>query len=299
MSNHVRFLWTAIALAAMLLAGCPSEDGTGETGTADEAVADGHEGHDHGDHAGHDHGDHAKGHHNSPFHAEGVESAVENLDNGVTVTFTSEDADKVTELQEFAAKKAEGGEHEGCKGECPCKWEGVSKSYENLDNGVKMTLTAEDAELATKVQNFMAAKAEGGHGCGHHGEGHAAHGAHADSPWAIFPAKNVTRTDENLDNGIKMAFTCGCPHKQEKMATAAASLAENLASDEAKAAHADSPFHMEGVTFSHEAIDGGVALIFVSEDAELVTKLQEHGALKMEAEGEECGCKDKEQAHEA
>jgi hypothetical protein len=293
MNNHARFLWTAIALAAMLLTGCPSDEGTGDTGSTDEAVADGHEGHDHGE-------GHGKGHGDSPFHAEGVESAIENIDNGVTVTFTTEDADKVTELQEFAAKKAEGGEdHKGCKGECPCKWEGVTKSYENLDNGVKMTLIAEDAELVTKVQEFMAAKAEGGHGCGHHGEGK--HAAHGDSPWAIFHAKGVTRTAENLDNGVKMLFTCGCPHKQEKMQTAAATLVENMASEEAKAAHADSPFHMEGVTMTTETIDGGVALTFVAEDAETVTKLQEHAVLKMEAAGEEkeCGCKDKEPVQEA
>jgi|ETNmetMinimDraft_26_1059896.scaffolds.fasta_scaffold05214_2 phage terminase large subunit-like protein len=281
MSNHARFLWTLIALAAMLLTGCPPAEDTGDTGSADEAVAEGHEGH----------GD-------SPFHAEGVESAIENIDNGVTVTFTTENADQVTELQEFVAKKAEGDAHEGCKHECACKWEGVTKSYENLDNGVTMTLTAEDAELVTKIQEFIAAKAEGGHGGGHHGEGHE---AHADGPWAIFHAEGVTRTAENLDNGVKMLFTCGCPHKQEKMQTAAATLVEHMASDEAKAAHADSPFHMEGVTMTTETIEGGVALTFVAEDAELVTKIQEHGALKMEAAGEktECGCKHKEEAQEA
>jgi hypothetical protein len=296
MSNHARFLWTSIALAAMLLTGCPPAEGTGDTGSADEAVAEGHEGHDHGDHA-----DHGKGHGDSPFHAEGVESAIENLDNGVTVTFTTENAEQVAELQEFAAKKAEAGGHDGCKHECPCKWEGVTKSYENLDNGVKMTLIADDAELVTKVQEFMAAKAEGGHDCGKHGEGHHAHADHGDNPWAIFHAKGVARTAENLDNGVKMLFTCGCPHKQEKMQAAAATLVENMASDEAKAAHADSPFHMEGVTMTTETIDGGVALTFVAEDAELVTKLQEHGALKMEEAGEEkeCGCKHKEEAQEA
>ena len=143
MSNHARFLWTLIALAAMLLTGCPPAEDTGDTGSADEAVAEGHEGH----------GD-------SPFHAEGVESAIENIDNGVTVTFTTENADQVTELQEFVAKKAEGDAHEGCKHECACKWEGVTKSYENLDNGVTMTLTAEDAELVTKIQEHGALKME-------------------------------------------------------------------------------------------------------------------------------------------
>ena len=278
MNNPVRFFWAAVALVALLLAGCPAEDGTE---TTDEAVAEGHEGHDHAEHA-----DHAKGH-RSVFHAEGVDSAIENTDDGVVVTYTSENAEQVTELQESAAKKAEGGAHEGCKHDCPCKWEGVSKSFENLDNGVKVTLATEDADQVTKIQEAMAKKVEGG-GCGGHGKGHD---AHADKPWAILHAKSVTRGAENLDNGVKMTFTAGCPHKQGLLQEAGPALVEYLASDEAKTAHADSSFHMEGVTATSENVDGGVAITFVSDDPAMATKLQEHAALKAEAEeAEEKGC---------
>jgi len=226
----------------------------------------------------------------------------------VVVTFTSEDAEQVTELQEFAATKAEDGGHGSCKGDCPCKWEGVTKAHENLDNGVKVTMTTEDAEQVTKLQEAMAKKVEEGCGCGGHDEAHADggcshHGDHAkdgDKPWTILHAKSVTQGFENLDNGVKMTFTAGCPHKQGLLQEAGPALLEHLATDEAKAAHADSPFHLEGVTATAENVDGGVALTFVSDDAETVKKLQEHAALKAEGdEGKECGCKDKEHAHEA
>ncbi len=302
MSTHARFLCTAIALLALLLAGCPADD-TEITGSTEEAVADGHE--------GHDHAAHAEGHHDSPFHAEGVTTALENIENGATLSYTTENAELVTELQEFAAKKAEGG-HDGCKGDCPCKWDGVSKSIENLDDGVKVTMTAEDAELVGKLQEALAAKVESGCGCGKHGEAKAdeeegcthgkGHDAHADKPWSILHSSSVTRATENLDNGVKVMFTAGCPHKQGLLQEAGPALVEHLASDEAVAAHADSPFHLEGVTATAETIDGGVAVSFVSEDAEVVTRLQEHAAMKAEDEAadEGCGgCKDEHPAHEA
>jgi len=37
-------------------------------------------------------------------------------------------------------------------GACPCKMEGVTKSVENLDNGVKVTLSATDPKIVAMIQ---------------------------------------------------------------------------------------------------------------------------------------------------
>jgi len=269
-----------LASFALVLWGCPAEDAPTQT---EDVAAEGHdhgEGHDH--HHGHGKG-HGEGHADSPFHAEGVTMQVENLENGAAVTYTAEDAALVTQLQEFTAKKVsgEGGDH-GCKHDCPCKWEGVNRTAENQDNGVKLTLTAEDAETVTRIQEHMAKKAEGG-GCDH-GKSESAHGVlHSDS---------VTRTAENLDNGVKMLFTAGCPHLQGKVQEAAAAMvAEGTATEggEEAAKPCDCPFHAEGVTLASENLENGAAISFTTDNAELVTQLQEHAAKKIGGEG--CDCK--------
>jgi hypothetical protein len=272
-----------LACLGLFLAACPPADETTTPDTTGEAVAeDGAEGEDGGcPHADKHHGEgHGEGH-PSPFHAEGIDAAVENLDNGVKMSFTSEDAETVAHIQEHMAKKAESGE--GCGGDCPCGWEGVTKSVENLDNGLSVTLTTEDAESVPKLQEAIAAKAadEGESGGCSHGEG--------ENAWDLLHADSVTRTAENLDNGAKIVFSAGCPHLQGKLKTAAAAKVEHMAAKKADgAAHADCICHAEGVTVAVEETENGAALVFTAEDAETVTKLQEHVAKK--ATGEGCGC---------
>jgi len=286
---------TLILLAlGLFLAACPpaEENATPDTGEETAAV-EGHD-HDHGEegdcpHAKH-HGEghHGKGHH-SPFQSEGVDAKVENLDNGVKMTFTSEDAELVGHIQEHMNKE-EGAE--GCKCDCPCKWEGVTRTAENLANGITVTLTSEDAELVTKVQEHVAKMAEG-EGCGGHeghahGEGHGCtHGG--EHPWSVLHSDAVTRAAENLDNGVKVTFTAGCPHLQGEIKKGVAAKVEHMAAKAEGGERAcKCPVGDEGVTVTTEEIDNGAALVATSEDAEQVTKLQEWGAKK--ASGEGCGC---------
>lgn len=176
MSTLMKTLLIALVVGAAMLAGCPAEDGTtpdtaeeavaDTAGTVDATAADAEEAAA-GDGV-------AEGHPNSPFHAEGVEATVENTDNGVVMTLLTEDAEQAAQLQEHAAKKADGDAHEG-HGDCACKWEGVTRTVENVEGGIKITLTTEDAELVTKVQESMAKKAAGEGCCGGKGHGDCPH----------------------------------------------------------------------------------------------------------------------------
>jgi len=282
-----------VAILGVALAGCPQEADT--TTQADEAPAST------GDEAAPaEEAAPVEGHPASPFHAEGVEIAVENQEGGVSVTFTAEDAALVPQLQEFAAKHAAGTDtaegHGSCPHACPCTWEGVTTTAENLDNGVRMTLAAEDADTVTRMQEYMASKAEGGC-CGHgHGKGHAeGHGSgDAEHPWAVLHADAVTRTVENLDNGVKVLFSSGCPHHQGLVQEAAKQKVEHMAErGEAAEGHGcphkkDSPFHHASVTATAGNTETGAAISFVSDDAEIVPQLQQYAAEKVSGEG--CGC---------
>lgn len=280
-----------LACLGLFLAACPPADETATPDTADVAAAEdgaAAEGEEGGCPHADKHKAHGEGHgeaHPSPFHAEGIDSAVENLDNGVKMTFTSEDAELVAHIQEHMAKKAESGE--GCGGDCPCGWEGVTRTTEILDDGMSVTLSTEDAETVTKIQEAIAAKAadEGaGGGCGH-GKG----GADAsERPWAVLHSGSVTRTAENLDNGVKILFTAGCPHLQGELKTAAAAKIEHMAAKGDDEKHGDCPCHAEGVTVVVEDLENGAALVYTTENAETVTALQEYAAKKVAGEG--CGC---------
>ena len=274
-------LGVAIVLGSigLILSGCPAPEETATPPAEDQAAVEST-----GDEAAEEHAHH--GHSDSPFHADGVTLQVENLENGAAITYTAEDAELVTQLQEFAAAKVAGeaGGH-GCKHDCPCKWEGVTRAAENLDNGVKLTLEAEDADLVAKLQAHMAKKAEGG-GCGH-GKGAD------DKPWAVLHSDAVTRTAENLDNGVKIDFTAGCPHLQGKLQEAATAMIGHRGSAaDANAGggcqHCDNPFHAEGVAVSASPNETGVAISYTTDDAELVTQLQEFAAKKVSGEGCDC-----------
>ena len=281
-------LMILIATFGLALAGCPQQ---ADSTTPDEApVAVGDEA------PVADEAALPEGHPSGPFHAEGVDKAIENLEDGVSVTITTEDAEQVTGIQEFAAKHAAGeGSTEGhgsCANACPCTWEGVTVTAENLDNGAKMKLTAGDAETVTRMQEYMANKAEGGGCCGH-GKGHG--GAHGERPWAVLHSDNVTRTAENLDNGVKLLFTSECPHHQGLVQEAAVKKAEHMASaGDSDGEHGcphkkDSPFHHAGVTATAENLDNGAAISLITDDAEVVTQLQQYAAEKVSGEGCSCG----------
>lgn len=48
---------------------------------------------------------------------------------------------------------------------CPCKMEGVTKTVANLENGVKVTLSAKDPKVVAQIQEMMGKCEKGGCEC--------------------------------------------------------------------------------------------------------------------------------------
>lgn len=96
-----------------------------------------------------------------PMHGPGggfmdeVDQAVNVLDNGVQITLTSEDAEMVEKLQNLPDEGGFGPGHGGHGPKLPFFSEDVTRSVEEIENGVVVTLTAEDTELVEKLQNFQ------------------------------------------------------------------------------------------------------------------------------------------------
>lgn len=74
---------------------------------------------------------------------------------------------------------------------CPMKMKGVERAAQNLDNGVKITLTARDAEQVKALQASVAADVKGETGCG-------------DCP---MHAANIEKKVENTDSGVVVLLT--------------------------------------------------------------------------------------------
>ena len=74
---------------------------------------------------------------------------------------------------------------------CPMMMKGVERTAQNLDNGVKITMTAKDAEQVKALQASISAEMKGESGCG-------------DCP---MHAKNVDKKVENTENGVVVMLT--------------------------------------------------------------------------------------------
>lgn len=91
---------------------------------------------------------------------ESIQRSVENIDNGVIMTVTSDDEDVVTHLQ---SKERPEPRHEG-----------VLRTVENIENGVRITVTSNDPETVERIQNRHENE---GWGHGRRGQGiHKGHG---------------------------------------------------------------------------------------------------------------------------
>lgn len=84
-----------------------------------------------------------------------VHRQVENLANGVKVTFTTDNPQEVARLQ--AQPRAC---DSGCK-DCPAHAEGVTRKVENIDKGVVITFTSADPKQAAALQAHFATMAGG------------------------------------------------------------------------------------------------------------------------------------------
>jgi hypothetical protein len=145
--------------------------------------------------------------------------------------------------------------------------------------------TTEEATAGETAEAAEGAEEEGDcpHSKAHHGE--EAEAAH---PWSILHSEGVERAAENLDNGVKISFTAGCPHLQGKLQEGAAAKVAHMGEE---GHQCECGMHGEGVTVAAENLDNGVALVISTENADDVAKLQEHGAKMASGEAGCGGCK--------
>ena len=100
-----------------------------------------------------------------------VEYTVTNIDNGVVLEMTSTDAEVVQMIQEHKAKKQEHMANKDHMG----KWYGsksgsnLTKNIENIDNGVRVTITSDDPDAVQQLQEHKAGGMKHGNGKQHGG----------------------------------------------------------------------------------------------------------------------------------
>lgn len=129
---------------------------------------------------------------------------VENLDDGVKITMTSDKPETVKGLQECASKCSAKGEGAGM---ClPVK--GAKVETANLTNGVEIHLTSDKPETVKALQEHAAKcsarkeKGEAGHGCSKMGHGMKGEGA---------PLEGAKVEVKNLPNGATITLTSDDP----------------------------------------------------------------------------------------
>ncbi len=125
-----------------------------------------------------------------------VTRTVENIDNGVIITLTTDDATELERLQqmtEMPNHKPGGG-----------LMDEVDQAFNVLDNGVQITLTSEDPAIVEKLQNLPE---EGPFGPGHGGHG----------PKLPFFSEDVDRSVEEIDNGVVITLTSDDEDMVEKL----------------------------------------------------------------------------------
>jgi hypothetical protein len=86
---------------------------------------------------------------------ESVDQEINLLDNGIQITLRSEDPETVDRLQNMP-EPGEKGMHfrRGGEGPLPFMNENVERTVEDIENGVVITLTSEDDEVVSQLQDF-------------------------------------------------------------------------------------------------------------------------------------------------
>lgn len=124
-----------------------------------------------------------------------VTRSVENIENGVIITLTTEDEESLEHLQNMTEMPTHGPMMD---------WmEDVDQAINVLDNGVEITLTSEDPEVVEKLQNLPEPGSMGG------GPGHM--------PMPMFFGEDVERSVETIENGIVITLTSEDPEVVEKL----------------------------------------------------------------------------------
>ena len=114
----------------------------------------------------------------------------------------------------------------------------VTRSVENTDNGVLITLTTSDADTLTKLQN---------------------------PPNDRTPPEGVTRVVENIENGVRVTLSSDDAATVTKIQNRAAHKGHP-------------PFFNNKITRSVEEIDNGVLITLTTDDADALAKLKEREA---------------------
>ena len=117
-----------------------------------------------------------------------VERTVENIENGVVVTLTSDDPDTVERLQDIPEHPPQGGPNQ----------DEVEREVEILDNGVRLTFTSDDPEMVERLQE------------------HALHG-NPRPMGGMMEMEGVDRSVENIDNGVVITLTSDDPEIVQKL----------------------------------------------------------------------------------
>ncbi len=89
----------------------------------------------------------------------GVQHSVANLDNGVKITVTADDAKTVAQVQAQSASCTK----ESC-GDCPMTSDKVTRTVDKTEKGVVITATSTDADTVKALQAHAAAEVKG-EGC--------------------------------------------------------------------------------------------------------------------------------------
>lgn len=123
-----------------------------------------------------------------------VNKLLENTENGVVITLTTEDSEALEKLQNMTEMP------QGPKME----WmEEVDQAFNVLDNGVQITLSSEDSEMVEKLQKLSEMKHVG------KGRGHMQN--------LPFFRENVEHSVEIIDNGVVITLTSEDAEAVEKL----------------------------------------------------------------------------------
>lgn len=123
---------------------------------------------------------------------EKVTHSVENIEDGVIITLTTDDEDALAKLQSMTEFPPHGGEADF--------FENVDQEINLLDNGVQITLRSEDPEVVEKLQNPPMHE---GHGRG--------------KPMFPLFGDNIERDVEVTDNGVVITISSSDADTLEKL----------------------------------------------------------------------------------
>lgn len=187
-------------------------------------------------------------HADGPKHQrEGVTHAVSNTSDGVLLTITSDDAEQVTKMHERSDNLGQGRGGKGRKGGEHGGGLNADRAVEKLANGVQLTITSDDADAVTKIQEHAAKKAEKNR-------------------------EGVSVLVANISNGVIITHTSDDAEMVAKMHERADNLGQGRGGKGGKGG--ERPDFSENTEKTVTNLSNGVQVTITSDDADVVAKLQ-------------------------